>query len=665
LSIDAPLIKSDTSLIELSLRCVLLAVVLTVVLAMSNAYLALKIGILTSASIPAAILSMSVLKFFKNSNVLENNLVQTAASAGEAVAGGIVYTIPALIIIQYWEHFSYLENALIAGIGGLLGVLFSIPIRRLLVHEPTLPFPEGRAVAEVLKTSIGGSLYELVWGGIVGALLELCQTGFKVIANSYQVWFTLRRMIFGFGVGFSATLIGAGYLIGFELTLSIFFGAIMGWIVLVPLASHWYPHYVAYHSAADSVIHIWNAKIRYVGIGAMLFAGIWTFLKMLRPLIKSIVISFKGMEKGNIYLTQKKRTERDIPLVFLLILATVLSGVLFVFFQAIFPIESLGFNFNVGPTLVFISVLYVFIAGFVFATITGYFSGMVGVSASPGSSIIIAGMLIVAWALFTTMTYFIGPHLTSHQIKAAEAITIIIGSVVTGIAAIANDNLQDLKVGQLLGATPWKQELMLMLGVVVSALVIPPIMQLLFDVYGIAGVMPHPNMDPSQSLPAPPAALMAAITQAVFHHGLPWDMLLMGGLIILLFLPFARLIEKRFNFRLSALGIAIGIYLPMTSSIPLFIGGLIAFSTNRRLGSMNLSAINKVAREHRGLLLACGLVAGAALMDVLLAIPFSLARSPDVLKTDLFIWEGSTLGFAILSTTGVCIWFYHILCNRS
>lgn len=661
---ETPFIKSENNLVELTFRGVLLAVIITIILALSNAYLALKVGILTSASIPAAILSMSVLKFFKNSNVLENNLVQTAASAGEAVAGGIVYTIPALIIIQYWDHFTYWENALIAGLGGMLGVLFSIPLRRMLVHEPSLPFPEGRAVAEVLKTSKTGSLYELVWGGVIGGLLELSQTGFKIIANSYEVWFAVRRMIFGFGVGFSATLIGAGYLVGFELTFSIFLGAIIGWMITVPFASAWYPHYLMHHSVAASVVHIWNAKIRYIGIGAMLFAGVWTFLKMLNPLLRSIKSSFKGIPKGSIYLTQEKRTERDIPLLFLLIFASILSGVLFVFFQEIFPIGALGFNFDIGPTIVFISVIYVFVVGFIFATITGYFSGMVGVSASPGSSVIIAGMLLVAWVLFSTMNYFIGPHLSAHQIRAAEAITIIIGSVVTGIAAIANDNLQDLKVGQLLGATPWKQEVMLMIGVVVSALVIPPIMQLLFDVYGIAGVMPHAQMDASQSLPAPPAALMAAITQAVFHHGLPWNMLLIGAAIIALLLPISKYFLSRYDVRLSALGVAIGIYLPMTSSIPLFIGGLIAFSTNKKLKQMTITSKKKTERQHRGLLLACGLVAGAALMDVVLAIPFSLAHSPNILRIDALIWDGSTLGFAILSTVGLCLWFYHILCNR-
>ncbi len=339
-------------------------------------------------------------------------------------------------------------------------------------------------------------------------------------------------------------------------------------------------------------------------------------------------------------------------------MASLIASVMFVFFQQIFPLEQLGFSFDLSPTLVFLCVIYVFIAGFVFATITGFFSGMVGVSASPGSSVIIAGMLLVAWLILTALNTFVGPTLSSHQIKAAEAITIIIGSVVTGIAAIANDNLQDLKVGQLLGATPWKQQVMLLLGVVVAALVIPPIMQLLFNVYGIAGVLPREGMDPALSLPAPPAALMAAITRAVFRHGLPWNMLLTGIVLVGLLIPITAFISKRCSVKISVLGIAIGMYLPMSSSIPLFIGGLIAYVVNKNLKESKKSKPEINQAIHRGLLLACGLVAGASLMDVLLAIPFSIAKSPDLLKVEFLHWQGSSLGFALLTTAALSVWFY-------
>ncbi len=664
MSEDKPFIHAKDNVLELTLKSVLLSIFLTVILATSNAYLALKVGILTSASIPAAVFSMGILRFFKHSSVLENNLVQTAASAGEAVAGGIVYTIPALVIIQYWYAFGFWQNFFIAAIGGTLGVIFSVPLRRMIVHEPSLPFPEARAIAEVLKASETGTIVEMAWGGLVGALMELLQVGFKLISGSFQVWFLVKRAIVGFGVGFSATMIGAGYLIGFELAFSILIGALIGWLIAVPLASLWYPNYAIHYPPGVAVVHLWNAKIRYVGIGAMLFAGIWSFIKMLKPLTISFRRSFTGLSHGRLQLHHLKRTERDIPLIFVLVLISLFSAILFVFFQTIFPIDNLGFDFDVGPSIVFICVIYVLVMGFLFAAITGFFSGMVGVTASPGSSIIIGGMLLVASVLYSAMHYFLGPELSVRQLQSAEAITIIIGSVITGIAAIANDNAQDLKVGQLLGATPWKQQLMLLLGVLVSALIIPFVMQLLFDVYGIAGQMPRPGMDSSNSLPAPPAALMAAITQAVFNHGLPWTCLGIGILLMAILALLSSGLKKVFNFRLSILGMAIGMYLPMSTSVPIFLGGLIAWITQKGLAKKSLDKKEMSIRKHRGLLLACGLVAGAALMEVILAVPFSLSKKPYLFRLDAYMWDGSSLLIAIILTFAIFRWFYYLVCDK-
>lgn len=658
-----PFIKPEQKTVEITFRAIILSIILTAVLAMANAFLALKIGMLTSASIPAAVISMAVLRFFKNSSVLENNLVQTAASAGEAVAGGIVYTIPALIIIHYWSSFSYWENFLIAAIGGTLGVIFSIPLRRVLVKQPSLPFPEGKAIAEVLKASSNqGSIFELIIGGLLGALIELLQTGFKVIANSYQVWFSIKRTIVGFGVGFSATLIGAGYLIGFDLALSIFIGAVIGWVFAIPIFSEFYPTYQLHYLTQEAVTHLWNAKIRYLGIGAMLFAGLWSFLRMLKPLYKSVRTSINQYKQSSKKSGSIIRTDQDIPTLYLLLMASGLSAIMYIFFQINFPFNNLGFDYSFSPTLTFLFVLYVFVIGFIFSVITAFFSGLVGVTASPGSSIIIAGMLILGWLLTQGLSYFVSPIFSTDQIKAAEAITIIIGSVVTGIAAIANDNIQDLKVGYILGATPWKQQIMLLVGVFVAALVIPPVMQLLFNVYGIAGVVPNPKMDPSLSLPAPPAALMAAITQATFRYGLPWGLLGIGALIAILMIPISHIVKRLLGVRLSVLGIAIGIYLPMTSSVPLFIGGAISLMIKKKVSAQ--SNETKTSAMHKGLLLACGLVAGAAIMDVVLAIPFSLAESSNVLQLDFLIWDGSTLGFAILSTIGLGWLFKRIVCER-
>ncbi|OGV49729.1 MAG: oligopeptide transporter, OPT family [Legionellales bacterium RIFCSPHIGHO2_12_FULL_42_9] len=655
-------IRSEEKIAELTVRVIVLAIFLTVLLALSNAYLALKLGILTSASIPAAIVSMGILRFFKNPTILENNAVQTAASAGEAVAGGIVYTIPALIIIHYWYGFDYFTNFLIAVCGGVLGVLFSIPLRRILVNEPLLCFPEGRAIAEVLKSSAQGQgVRDIFLGGAIGGVLELLQLGFKLIASSVSFWFVAGRSLFGFGAGFSATMIGAGYLIGPEMAISIFIGAIISWLIAMPIVSPFYPEFLQQPTAHKAAILLWNSEMRYLGIGAMLFAGTWVFIQLIKPLINSIRVSLRDY-RTNIPQHARLRTEHDISMPFILFGVFAFTLILFLFFQAIFPLQTVGITGRLAPAFIAGAVLYILMIGFLFSVITAYFSGMVGVTASPGSSVVIAGMLFAAWIILTLINQVLSLPFSSEQVKAAEAITIIVGSIVTGIAAIANDNTQDLKVGHLIGATPWKQQVMLLLGVVVSALVIPPVMQLLFDVYGIAGVMPHEGMDEALSLPAPTAAVMAAITQAVFHNAIPWTMMSVGAAIIIVLLSLIRFFRTDRFIRLSILGIAIGMYLPTESTFPLFVGGLIAAIIQHRVQKKRLG-IHVVEGKQKGVLIACGLVAGSALMDVVLAVPFSILHSPDALSLAPNSWYPYSIAFSMLLIGALAFWIDKRVCR--
>lgn len=637
---------------EITLRAIILAIILAVILAISNTYLALKIGMLTSASIPAAVLAMGILRCFKNSNIFENNLVQTAASAGEAVAGGIVYTIPALVIIHYWTSFSYWENLAIALSGGILGVLFSIPLRRTLMTAPHLHFPEGKAIAELLKAGTQKTLglKEMLSGGVIGGLLELCQTGFKIVANSIQGWFVAGNTMFGFGGGFSATLVGAGYLIGFNVGLSIFMGALIAWGFGVPVLSTLSQHV----DATQTAVSLYGEKIHYMGIGAMLVAGIWTLLSLLKPFYESIRLSMQIFLNKNFPQTISQ-LDRDVPLNYVLVGIVVMSIFTYFLLRQLFHIDLLNipseFNF------VFISgcLFYILIIGFIFAAICGYFSGLVGVSASPGSAVIIAGMLLAALILRTLLNFH-SDLLTPTQLLNAAAITIVIGSIITGAAAIANDNIQDLKVGHIIGATPWKQQVMLLIGVLAAAAVIPPVMNVLFNVYGIAGVMPHAGMDPTQTLPAPPAAMMAGLTQGVFSHNLPWNMLGVGALIILICIVINKFLEQG-NFSLSILAIAVGMYLPFTSSIPLFIGGVIALIAKKTLKKRGLES----SHYQRGLLLACGLVSGAALTDVLLAIPMAMGNSPDILALPLASWTALTTILGFISVIGLGVWFLRVV----
>lgn len=649
---------------ELTLRVIILSLITTIVLAISNTYLALKLGMLTSASIPAAIISMGILRLFKNSTILENNLVQTAASAGEAIAGGIVYTIPALVIIGYWQHFAYWPNFFIAFCSGTLGIIFSIPLRRILVHDNNLKFPEGRAVAELLKSSWGEQkgIVDVGLGAAIGAIWGLAQTGFKVLAGSWYYWWSYKRLLFGIGAGFSITLIGAGYLIGQNMAFSIFFGALIT-LLIVPVISYFDSLPLeALNNTNETAMLLWDSQIRYIGIGAMLCAGLWTLSGLIRPLGRNIFYSLFYNARR---LQQINDHERDISSTWLLIGIILIALGLFIFFHFLWPLEKLNITAYWQSTFIFGSVFYILITGFIFAVISAYFSGMVGVTASPGSAILIAGIIFAASILLLILNYSLSGVINQEQITIAEAVTIIISSIITGIAAIANDNMQDLKIGQLVGATPWKQEFMLVFGVLIAALIIPWTMELLFQVYGIAGANNGANViDAANILPAPTAAVMAAITKAVFSFSLPWLMLNVGVVVILLILLLGYIfsVKKLFNF--SILGIAMGMYLPISSSFSLFFGGVLAFFINYNLKKKKFSANNFKQKQQQTVLIACGIVAGAAVVDVLLAIPFVMYNSANILSLTTGSWNNYGSLLSILLLILLAYWLKRRLCRE-
>jgi putative OPT family oligopeptide transporter len=430
-----------------------------------------------------------------------------------------------------------------------------------------------------------------------------------------------RACNFWFRGRFSATMIGAGYLVGYEMAISIMLGAVIAWIGVLPIYTAFFSHLLPFTNQELPAIAsgLWSNHIRYVGIGAMLFAGVFTFLRLLRPLCNSVYLSLTHIIAKKTL--EIKPQDRDIPTSITAIVISAMAVALYFFLAKILPITIISSIMPWKLSLLLSLLAFVIIIGFLFSVITSYFSGMVGVTASPGSAIVIAGILFIAWVILHFVNYAVGVNWSPEIIRAAEAITIIIGSILTGIAAIANDNSQDLKVGQIIGAVPWQQQTMLLLGVLVSSLVIPPVMQVLFDVYGIADVTPRVGMDPAQTLPAPTSALMAALTQGVFQHTLPWSLLATGAIITLLFA------WSRF----SLLGIAIGMYLPLATSMPLLIGGAIAYIVRLKHLKKAEPLREMKIKRHRGVLVACGLVAGSALMDVMLAIPFSAMHSADAL----------------------------------
>lgn len=644
----------------ITLRVILLSIFLAIILAASSTYLALKIGILPSASIPAALLAMAILRLFKSRNIFETNLIQTAASAGEAVAGGIVFTVPALVIIGYWHHFPYLENVVIALLGGLLGILFSIPLRKILIKTPQLYFPEAKAIAEVLQLGKKQTFHigEMLIGTGLGGILELAQSGLKIMASSVEKFWVLGPSnVLGFGLGFSPALIGVGYLIGFNVGLSLLLGAFIAWGLSLPLLSF----FAALPSPFNlpKSLSVYGTDIHYIGLGAMISAGLWTLLNLLKPFYQSLRISLQGLLHPASTKAGLLATEQDLPQRYLLSGLLILTVGVYFLFQSLLPIHDL---FNRPQLFIVIAVLYVLVIGFVFAAICGYFSGLVGVTASPGSAIIIAALLLMA-LLVRGLLFLKGDELLTAQLVNAAAISIMVGAVVAGSACIANDNIQDLKVGHLIGAAPWQQQLMLILGVVVAAFVIPYVMQLLFNVYGLTTVFPHSGMDPKLSLSAPPAAMMAGLTQGVFNHDLPWSMMGIGAAIMATLI----LLNSLGGITISLLGVGMGIYLPLSSSTPLVIGSLLAFGAKLFLqGKLRAKDDQKSLdfRQHYAVLLSCGLVAGAALMDVLLAIPLSISGNPRLFAIMPASWQGYANYLGFLSILGLGFSFFWVLKTR-
>lgn len=631
--------EDNKNLPEITVKAIFLAIILTVILAAANAYLGLKVGLTISASIPAAVISMACLRVFRQHNILENNIVQTAASAGEALTAGIIFTVPALIVIKFWYEFPYYQLVIIAALGGILGVLFSVPLRRVLLADKSLPFPEGTAIGNVLKASAmeGFSARNLVYGGVIGSVIQVFQLGFKVLAGSTQFWFVRDKFIIGAGIGFSPALIGAGYIIGINISLCILIGIVIGWLIGVPVTAAIYGMPEAASNYDISMV-LWDKYIRYVGLGVMMVGGLWAIIVLFKPMIKGVVYSIESLavrrEHG---LKALPREEHDLPINW------VAWSIFFMMLLVLLVLRHLSgsdiFDFSVSTRWLFdgVNFIYILIGGFICASICAYFAGLVGSSANPLSSISLIALIFSALIVMFFLSDSLAHDTSGELAKYASAVAIIITAFVAGAAAISNDTIQDLKAGQLVGATPWKQQVMLVMGVLVSSLIIPVVLQLLFDAYGMAGVMPHPGMDPSQMLLAPQASLMAAVVRGIFMSDINVALLIAGGIIAVLALIADKLLQP-YGIRVPVLAVGLGVYLPVSTSSPLVLGGLLAWWVKRQLNRQTANLPEAKAQHkdsvgtHTGLLIASGLVAGAAVMGVILAIPFVIEGTSNALR---------------------------------
>ena len=623
--------QGTAELPQLTIKAVLLGIVLAIILAGANAYLGLFAGMTVSASIPAAVISMGVLRLFRQSNILENNIVQTAASAGESVAAGAIFTLPALILLGYWDVFDYWWVCALTGLGGLLGVLFTIPLRRSLIIEQSLPFPEGTATAAVLRAgdTPGRGLQLLSIAACLGAAIKFAETGLRLWPGVAQTaWTGTRGTVYYAGANLSPALLSVGYIVGFNVAALVFLGGLISWAVAIPVYSTWFmvPGEFGAAVGIDLAFAIWSSKMRYLGVGAMLVGGIWALFSIRQSIFSSLSRGLRGGAEGG-SLSQNNlsipATERDVPIAF------VLAGIV-LFVLPIFALyQNILGNWGAGLSMTLVMI----VAGFLFSSVAGYMAGLVGSSNNPVSGITIATILFASLLLL---------WISGASAESAAA-AILIGAVVCCAAAIAGDNMQDLKAGYLLGATPWKQQVMQGIGVLSAALIMAPVLNLLLTAYGMGPPSEaHPN-----SLAAPQANLMASVAGGVLGGQLPWDLISLGGAIGCAIIGIDTWLQKIGSaVRVPVLAVAVGIYLPLELSVPIAIGGLIAWLTTRRIGS---------ATAGNGILFGAGLITGEALVGILMAVPIVVTGDRDVLAAPLAWQLGPAAGLIMLTISATAL----------
>lgn len=636
--------NADQAPPQLTRRAVILAIVLAMILAAANTYLGLFAGMTIASAIPAAVVSMAVLRFLGGSTILENNIVQTGASAGSSIASGVIFTIPALVILGHWTDFEYLWVLAIAGLGGILGVIFSVPLRRSLIVEQGLAFPEGKAAAEVLKAGDNPSQGVKLLGmaAVGGGLAKLSAgSGLRLIPDTAAAAGFWGKAVAYFGTNLSPALLGVGYIVGLNIGVLVLIGGMISWNIAIPIYSAFFleQNTVLAQSLvgadADTVAGaIWSAQIRYLGVGAMLVGGIWALISIRSSLVSGIRSGLEAARAGA--QGAPAHTEQDLPMksiLFGLVLFTIPLSILY---------QTIVDNLWVSLPMTMIMV----VAGFLFTSVSAYMAGLVGSSNNPVSGITIATILFSSLMLMILM----GPTAALGPVAA-----IMIGAVVCCAACIGGDNLQDLKCGYIVGATPWRQQVMLAIGAASSALVMAPVLNLLLKAYGI-GVPSPQHPDP---LIAPQATLMASVAKGMFGGELPWDMIGIGALIGCAVIAWDLWLQKReSNFRAPVLAVAVGIYLPLELAVPIFAGGLIAHLVERGLAASNATDEDAERAKRNGMLFAAGLITGEALMGILIAVPIVTSGSADVLSLPESLRFGQWLGLLVVG--GLALWMYRV-----
>lgn len=618
-SIDAA--RNGASIPEVTVASITLGLILSIVMGAANTYLGLYAGMTVSAAIPAAVISMAILRgLLRRGTILENNIVQTMASAGESLAAGVIFTVPALVMVGAWQEFRFWPTTLIVLLGGILGIVFMVPMRRaLIVERRDLAFPEAVACAEVLSAGQGGGsgMRAIMLGIGIGAVFKFLVSGIGWIRTTVEGAVARGERIFYFGSDMSAALLAVGYIVNLNVASLIFLGGALGWLVAIPLLGG----YTASGSPVDAAHDLWATQVRYIGVGTMLVGGVWSILNVRRGIVAGIV-GLRGVRsEAGTPVSERPRTDRDMSL-------TWLAGI---FFAAVIGTFFL-YEYLIGDAvLAGVTTLVMIVTAFLFVAVATYIAGLVGSSNSPVSGMTICALLIAAGVLLAL------------GISGDSAIlaTLGIAGVVCCATCTAGDIAQDLKTGLLVGATPAKQQWTEILGAVVPAFFFAPILSLLHHAYGI-------GTDEPGSLRAPQAALFASLANGFFGDGdLPWNMVAIGAAIGVGLIVIDQVMARSgAKFRLHVMPIAVGIYLPLSLDIPIVIGGLI----RHWVGKVRARAAEE---SDDGVLFGSGLIAGEALLGILLAIPITVA--PGFLPTVSSSTVGSLVVFAVVVTVYAAI----------
>lgn len=599
---------------EITVRGVILGILITLVFTAAQVYLGLKVGLTFATSIPAAVISMALLSAFKNATIQENNIVQTIASAAGTLAS-VIFVLPGLLMIGWWANVPFWPTFGACAIGGVLGVMYTVPLRRALVTKSDLPYPEGVAAAEVLKVGTSSragaaegkaGLWAVIWGSIASALFASL-AAVKFMAGEVAVFFRTGSGATGIGASSSLALIGAGHLMGITVGIAMLVGLVIAWGILVPVMTSMQP--MPDLSAVDHATKIWRTDVRMLGAGAIGAAALVTLAGLAKPVFGGLKSAMEASRRAKEEGADLPRTEKDLP-IFIVGLVTLISmvpaGWLLSSFLQGGPLESIALP------LVAVGIGYILIAGIFAAAVCGYMAGLIGSSNSPVSGIAILTILGAALSVGMVGRSIMGPEVG----QALIAFALFVTTVVLAVAVIGNDNLQDLKTGQLVDATPWKQQVALLIGVFAGSMVVPPVLELLNQANGFAGA-PNLNAISDQPLAAPQATLISTLAKGVIGGDLPWHLVGYGALLGLGLVLVNFVLKKASanRYSLPPLGVGLAIYLPTAVTAPVVVGAVAGYLFERAVSSKSYGEIAK----RLAVLIMSGFIVGESLFNVALA----------------------------------------------